>query len=226
MALAVLMLVITPACNSIWCGLKEWQTLISGVLALIAAYLTISPMRRQMKQLQEVERLLLPFSSSEICDYATQSAKLFLDLIDFENGTILPVTDTIEIPALPAKAIDNLQKFSSSAPSEMAHATHKLIGKLQVHHARQTKQLAEIRKGDDINRGTLDELVIHAITIYCMTYPLFRYGRSATNEEISEIDYADLQSAIRVMTELGEKRFNFASVIHGYESSAIKINDL
>ncbi|MGB0922375.1 MAG: hypothetical protein ACPG06_11560 [Alphaproteobacteria bacterium] len=77
----------TEECISIVCHIKEWQTLIAGILALIGATITIVFLRMQINQQQRqfdhtleaaavAARARLPHALSDFCDYTERVSNI------------------------------------------------------------------------------------------------------------------------------------------------------
>jgi hypothetical protein len=178
----------------------EFQTLISGVMALGAAATTVFFLSRQMHQVELFERKmvdresrsarpLLAFVLVKLLDY---SESCFQQLRKLEEKIVssgeadfdLPLNLTI--PSLPDDTFSTLQmnlKFGSESAISMVT---KLLIKLQIQNSR-FREFAE--KNDDLPSGHLSNLhayMADALAISLLCNRLFPYARG----ELDEVEVA------------------------------------
>lgn len=106
-----------PFCD--W--LKEWQTLVAGVLAFLAAAATVWVLVRQsrVEKLRYAElrkrrfqavRAVLPADLSEICHYCTLCAQAIRAALQHFDQNRAPPSG-VACPVLPERVISNLQRL-------------------------------------------------------------------------------------------------------------------
>lgn len=128
------------------CVLDRWQTLATGILALIGAGLTVWFIHRQIKQTAYMEkaRLLreeqaakavLPLALAELAQYAEDCIRLIAPFIP-PNGNPSALPTDFVVPRIPEGTIDPLRDCARYADPQIAEQIHTMLGKLQVQHGR------------------------------------------------------------------------------------------
>lgn len=129
--------------------LNKWQTLITGLLALLAAIPTVYLLHRQINLSERHERTrretseaaaraVLPLTLSAIIDYAEQSSNTLHTLYQNREEEVIPESiRAIELPLVPESAISSLQSMieASTNPS-IIKVVAKLIQKIQIQNSR------------------------------------------------------------------------------------------
>lgn len=160
-----------------WCAvyrfLKEWQTLVGALLALVAALGTIYIMRRQAadedhrhrKQMHGKEmaaRAQMPDALSEVCAYVREAGR-------YLTG------QTSEQPSPPSSAITTLKQVIEHIDDNAAQRTFELLSWYQV---QRTRMLADTpSRRDEPTRG---DRLYDIILLQAYANSLFDYAR---NEE-------------------------------------------
>jgi hypothetical protein len=191
--------------------LDKWQTLISGVLALFAALITIRAIHRQInlsegheRRRREVSedaaRAVLPLTLSAISEYVQQSSdKLHTLYNNSEEGFIPEKNRAIEFPPVPESAISSLQSMiEASTNREVVKVISKIIRRIQIHDSRTRSLVHHEQVGHSgyamlvtvKNIVTVKDIEEHAIgsaIIHTLAESLFAYARfkSETPEEVS-----------------------------------------
>ncbi|WP_051927605.1 hypothetical protein [Ruegeria halocynthiae] len=161
--------------------IKEWQTLVAGLLALGAAFLTIRTMRKQMvnesirhesqlRRQKKAARAKMPDALSEMSEYARQV-----------GGYLLETQE--EPPQPPSASITTLQQVIEYIDDDAADRAFELASLFQVQHARMTSS------------GPKRQHILHKYDIALLqayTNSLFDYARneveSVSNEKPSRED--------------------------------------
>ncbi|QRM44615.1 hypothetical protein [Rhizobium sp. BG4] len=156
-----------------YCWLKEWQTLVGSVIAVLAALATIWMMWLQSRQEGErhkkglerkklASRARMPDALSEMSAYARTVGRALMDNSKF--------------PAAPAAAMQTLKEIIEHIDDNEAEKTFELVSWYQVQHARLTN-------GNKKYHGVeLDDLLYDAALLQAHINRLFDYAR---NEEQS-----------------------------------------
>lgn len=131
---------------------KEFQSLISGVLALVAAILAWRAIERQIVQQHELEeerrkrkleaaKAGFPPALIDIFDYATKSQEILINALKSRSNSQselldLQPSDAPEMPAYPLAAANNLIAAIEYADEPLVRVIGRLSGTLQIQYAR------------------------------------------------------------------------------------------
>lgn len=185
----------------------NYQTLITGALALIAALLTIRKIDQQIKQERERQidqlerqhrsRLAgLPFSFVEVLDYAKICWELSVKW--FENWEAYQEWDREselefagQLPRLPFDALRNIQALVETSDYDSAESLSELLSFAQIQNSRFTsyyRMTEETGKNNQVPHG----LLIHrhnvvtickdALELYFRAANGLRYARKQTDK--------------------------------------------
>jgi len=207
-----------------YCFIREFQTLITGLLALFAAIVTAILLWRGQQQTEkhhregidkaaEVEkqsrfqkfsaaRSVLPLSLSSLCKYAEQAVKFsaaghtaFSEGQQFSN---LP-------PELPDSIVPTLKELVENGDAEITASTSLLISKIQVHHSR----LEDLPRGasvPNIDGGTslygpehFDQGILDSVRLYAHASSFFDYARGETDQPPMAPDNQAILSACNLL---------------------------
>lgn len=160
---------------SFWCAydfLKDWQTLIGALIALGAAWRTISVMRRQgrdederyrkgLKRKEMASRARIPDALSNICQYCRDCFKYIGQEIE-------------DIPDPSADSIEALKQAIEHIEDGAALRAFELVSFYQVQHVRL------FNAKFPLNQASKDEFMYDSVLLYAYANSLFDYGR---NEE-------------------------------------------
>lgn len=125
------------------------QSLIAGILALVAAYFTIKVIRGQIDQAQrsEVERFKrrnraarasLPFALSEFVDYANNCRSNII-VVELAVQNSLPLTSAVTLPSYPALAAAKIADAIETADADNSKKLASILAYAQIYHARLTE---------------------------------------------------------------------------------------
>ncbi|MBL6948735.1 MAG: hypothetical protein ISR51_08665 [Rhodospirillales bacterium] len=130
------------------CFIHDWQTLIAGLLALVAAIFTVLMIRRQINlqksQIEEdrkrfsdnqrrkglVARVHMPDALSELCTYSEGCLNFLRDPENVEN-----------LPTAPDGAINTIKTAIEFVDPKPAEGLFDLVKHYQIHNARLSKDL-------------------------------------------------------------------------------------
>lgn len=179
-----------------WVGFfKEWQTLVSAVLALVAAGFTIRKIGEQIKLQQEQfdqtneskfwsARAHLPDALSAVAGYT-------------EAGGLALRDESAEVPEYPTREISELKSAIEHLHPGAAKRVFKLLVDLQVVNSRLRQYLQERTEGRNPDQG-LAELYYDVANIRALVDSIYDYARG-DHEEIddSPLSVEDLLSGLR-----------------------------
>lgn len=175
--------------------LNTWQTLITGLLALLAAIPTVYLLHRQINLSERHERTrretseaaaraVLPLTLSAIIDYTEQSSNTLHTLYQGRDDEVIPERiRTIDIPQVPESAIGSLQSMiEASTNREVVKVISKLIQKIQIQNSRMNSVVYQERaaRPNSINLVTasnIEQHIIDSAIIHAFASSLFGYAR-------------------------------------------------
>lgn len=189
--------------------LKDHQTLVTGLFAVVAAFWTIERMNAGMKQATDLERkrrdhelngarAVLPIALSAITGYAQRSADLLKTILDestaFAHDVNIPAD--FKAPELSDEAVPVLRDvIRYGGPAEST-----LIADLLSHYQVQNVRLRSIP--DDSRRGRLSkhnvlQYVFDAAELYMRASDLFNFARRrAEIGPVPPVDAASIRSGL------------------------------
>ncbi|MCC4246868.1 hypothetical protein [Stappia indica] len=184
-----------PFLCTIYEFIKDWQTLIGAILALLAAHWTVKTIKRQMNQedIRNKEimsrkamaaRSYMPDALSDLSRYARASGSYLAN----QSGPP---------PTPPTEAISALKQAIEHIDTDAAERVFQLISWYQVQCARTTN--------DKRTQQKLEEHAYDIVLLQAYTNSLFEYARN----EIQEIKYAKPTRA-----EMDTAKLNTFDVIH------------
>lgn len=172
-------------------GLKEWQTLIAGLLATLAAAVTVFQVRRQMRQSETAlfhererrafaHRAMLPLLLSDICDFVeSDNQKLKIAIANKSQP------DSIEWPTNISEQLETLRSVVEfdDQNKEVTDRLRTLISQLQVYRARRRpKSIRPVSALEGLDR------LRDAVEIYVSASSLFSYARGEQFRQKSSRD--------------------------------------
>jgi hypothetical protein len=174
--------------------LHDWQTLIAGALALIAASLTIRAMNKQTnaaidiaeKRRQSEERAAraaLPLGLSDISLYSKRCIKLMAAQAESYSLARLQFPDNLEAPAFPNNSIELLQASARFATDGAGEKIATVLNVIQVQHARLISTLTKKRDGHgDVHQSEIVDAIFDAAELSVLVDELYEYGRSGRDK--------------------------------------------
>jgi hypothetical protein len=202
---------------------EEWvyryQTLAAGILASIAAFLTVRAIRDQIKQVYNIEedrrqrrevvsRVKLLMALDKLSDHCDRCIRELTTLhyIDSSGRPVIRVPVNFNLPKLPNQAVDDIQGSIEYARKERINKIRGLLMWLQV-------QSARVR--DDSNakasiRGR-DQAIFDAIQLKVLVNKLFNYARNRTEDITDARINADDFASITFFMNLREPEYEGVS---------------
>lgn len=210
-----------------WIGTFQWledyQTLITGIAAVIAARLSIQTIERQIKQadeaaksqLAQVERIeserkeakrtavraMLPLSLSSLSDYAQTCGLTLYKLHVAAPEPNVPVFEyqpqgDTEFPPLPDDAIATIKELIEFSNPELVRLLSELAAKVQVQSSRLRGLKRALAANSTVSKHSIEAYTLDAAEIYARCSSLFDYGRFKTERLPNKLTTADISSAI------------------------------
>ena len=182
----------------------DFQTLLTGVAAVLAALWTIWQVRKQINQTNENRqdtirrqnvsaRAGMPKALSEICAYARESVDHVYEVFRLwsQNHAGRPFQPTHACPEYPQDAFDKIQRVIESADAKDAKILCEFISLAQVQNIRMSKILDNLNGTQNGPRFNMRELNFYghlydALGIYKFAERMFEYAR-IQRDDIGEI---------------------------------------
>lgn len=182
----------------------DWQTLIGGVLALMAALWAGSKVQYQIRQVDTLHRnellrrrnsarVMLPFALSSIlafCQKAGTNLAVAIEVLQepictgddgFDNVIVAPSLNQIEFPS---SAIDALARFVECLDdNEQEKHVAELVAQLQIFHAKYEEQSDNTIPHLD----SLYMLLVSAGTVKFLVETVFNYARFTDNASFAKV---------------------------------------
>ena len=184
----------------------EWQTLIAGTIALVAAWLTIRTIKNQIRlQKSQIDdekrrhadvqrskmwaaRAELPDALSALCNYSERCVRHLMGADGLD-----------QMPDTAADAISVVKSCVEYIDSESAKKLFELIVHYQIHNSR----LSDYRRTDNPTENA--ERMYDTVYLRAPVNRLFEYERN--NVEVvpnAELSHEDVMSALRICVGLSE----------------------
>jgi hypothetical protein len=172
-------------CSDFW--LNRYQTLITGLIALVAAIMTVGMVRKQMAQVERHEeqrrrreenavRAVIPLAVSGISDYARECIARLSQIRGEEGKRVDPTGLTV--PEINNDLIVSLRDGIRYADRQTATQIHEMLAWLQVQNSR-LRGIAS--SGSDgisiIVPHNIERAILDAATLEVLASRLFQYGR-------------------------------------------------
>lgn len=161
-------------------GMKEWQTLFAGLLAMAAAIVTVMQLRKQIRQSEDAlrherdrrafsHRAMLPLLLSDICDFVeSDNQKLKVAIADKSVPTPIEWPNTINDQLETLRSVIEFEDQNK----EISESLRNLISQLQVYRARRRpKSIRPVTALEGLDR------LRDAAEIYISASSLFEYAR-------------------------------------------------
>ena len=186
----------------------EWQTLISGILAIAAAVIAAALLHSQINQTERHEqdrrnrrlesvRASLPLVLSQICGFAREMVvQLVAARRDRPSNTTGPVEGEYNPPELTREIINDLRAFIEASDNAQVNALlSEIIRELQVltSRARSLIDAADTNWNSSIPTN-LDEYIVQAARLHTITGNLFEFARGEAEGPPDEISWDSVSS--------------------------------
>ena len=178
------------ACNIGW--LDHWQTMITGLLAVVAAFIALGADTRrgksERKRALEAARLRLHLAASDLIGFAREALSFLKHHLDHTNELAPP------LPTLPLAALDALAAFVEATDDLTASAyVSNLVSRSQVLNSRlhSSSEDSALRHG-----STAWSYVRNAAEVYAGAEGLLPYARGEQSSPPHSLDWTRVKSAL------------------------------
>ncbi|MER9493266.1 hypothetical protein [Mesorhizobium sp. M0006] len=197
--------------------LKDWQTLVTGIIALIAAWWTVRVIKTQIGlQKKEIElgderreadrqrkswavRAQMPDALGELVVYASGCFK-------FLNG------DEADTPPVPSEAITVFKNSIEFIDNDTAAAIFELVSFFQVHNARLSGFKAGKRPSGTTDRIT--DRMYDAVLLHTYASRLFEYARNEVKVvKDGEPSLGEMVSSLKQIAGLARQGERYAAIL-------------
>ena len=200
--------------------LYDWQTLLSGMLALGAAFLAASQIRKQIVQVEKHEterrtrkfnavRATLPLALSGICSF---SKNMLTELSQVRSAIShlgsVPVPKSFNPPSPPSELVSALQDMvEATAQTNVIAAISEIISEIQTLSSRVDglSDNAQIRQAIGMDRN-IDEYIIQTARMYALAEALFDFARRKDEFGPKELPWDRVYSALH-FTNIEDHQF-------------------
>ncbi|WP_322885434.1 hypothetical protein U8C32_08565 [Sinorhizobium medicae] len=212
-----------------WLGglswINEYQTLLTGIAAVVAAFISVAHIRQQIDQTAQIERdriegrkfsarAMLPLALSKICQYAEESGQVVHLLMRHvqEEQVVIPNPRPV-IPTIPEEALTVLRDLVEHSSQSERRYYFKLISALQVQNSRLSGILYDIQGHGSLVPTALNFYALDAAEVYAYASGLYEYARDWDKTVPSGITESEMETAIHLVgfwAEEGDELFNQA----------------
>lgn len=195
-------LVLSEALSTI--GNLRWidTTLVTGLAAVAAAFVSVRAVHRQIESDRQMEadriaaqraasRATLPLVLSRICRYATDhGTRLYTTLGRCRGGALPESVELGEFSYPPEGSISALKEFIQFSESADRKFVADLLSDIQVQNARIEGMISDRARGRLVIADNLEDYIFDATEIYGRASALFDYARGE-KDVLPSILYAE-----------------------------------
>ena len=182
-------------CFEFW--VNRYQTMVSGVTALSAAFVAYLAAKAQIRHAESLEesrrqteeyaaRATLPLALSEVCDYALACFDIFKSRLPNYNDR-----SPLELPVFPRSAVEPLQYCIRFSDKSQAKKIADLLSNLQIFHSR-------VAGKSRWRKAMLYERILDAVILNIRASDLFDYGRRGEEGWMKRPDPARIGRELRI----------------------------
>lgn len=170
--------------------IQEWQTLITGVMAIGAALIGGYFINQQMLQTALIEadrrssefaaeRAMLPLHLDALIEHLLRCAALLKATYILES--VAERTDR-EFPRVPMDVALFFQGVVLRSPANLREPFIEILSQLQVFHARLSSVQGRLARKAAVGLSELDEYVVQAVVLYARCLSLLPFSRRDSDE--------------------------------------------
>ena len=203
--------VVWSICGDVHCvvsWMDRWQTMLTGLAALIAAAVSVYFVQKQIAQAESAEahrrkrrlaaaRSRLQLALSTVSHYASDSIVFLKRLRDAVSADqAIPPLAEAPRPILPEPAVLALEAVIEATDSDsFAGFLADLISEMQVLNSRLSGLPHEAQQ---LGALSLDSYLMNAARVHAFASGTFPYARRESTEPPTELDWADIVAALRL----------------------------
>jgi len=193
-------------CRLTW--LYEWQTLVAGSAALIAAYIAKKAVQSQIEQADRhmkeqrgrrfiAARATMPLTLSDMCAYAETTASRLQAFRKALSGTSpgAAAFHPAKLPSASISALEHVIEYADDNPA-LVLALQRILSNVQLLHAR-TSSLTRTRRIHQLNAGvTAEERLLDCALVQAGAGLLFPFARLRTEEVTDGLGWPEIHNAL------------------------------
>lgn len=203
--------------------LYHYQTFITGVLAVIAAFVAVRVTRRQIEQQYELAednrirhnaaaRIALPLALDELCVYAQDCTRVLKGLHRYksqadtlygndDNPSVTVPTERLNgFPKIPPTLMTILSNCVETSDAEVSSKIWELSSHLQMQNGRVRVLFARARGKSSgvavLAKHELETYILDAVDIYARSISLFKFARGKSQRYPIFVSQRDMVSAL------------------------------
>lgn len=189
--------------------LQQWQTLIAGVMAIVAAFIGGHFITRQIRAAEQLEaeqrrrrfnavRAVSPFTLSAVSGYARLSARALKSIHEGRAGEAIPHNLVLpDFPDMPSSMVQGLREIIEHGGDDIRKPVAKLLGELQVQNARITDMWADIpNENHATTASNVEDYLIDCAIIYARASSMYDFARERAVTIPDSLSEADIKSAL------------------------------
>jgi hypothetical protein len=192
--------------------IDHWQTLIAGLIAILAAFVGGLFINRQISSAHIIEkerverkfsaaRAILPLTLSALSEYTQLCNSHLKTILATKRGDAIPLQATpTKAPTFPNGIIEDLRGIIEYSDKPIRTALVALVGKLQIQMSRLTTLERHLKEGPDNTNSivvtNIEDYILDAADIYARCAALFHFARGATEIAPGGPLRADMHSAL------------------------------
>jgi hypothetical protein len=204
-----------PDLGQLGCSLEKWQTLIAGLIAIVAALIGGHFINRQIRVTKDLEatarsrrfdaaKAVLPLTLSSLTDYAIASNRMLKAIHATATHGSIPKQANPELaPIVPAEIVDDLRSLIELSDEPLRISVVDLMHQIQVQFSRVRSMVANLKDGydDDFTITTLnvENYMIDTADIYARCSMLFDIARGNSAQPPGAPRQTDIRVALRQM---------------------------
>ena len=200
---------------------ERFQTLITGLLAVVAAIVTIYFIRKQIVQVDQhseearyqkskAARAFMPNALSALCEYANESIIVLIGLraaiVAGETGRrASDEVRAVTVPIIPHNALSTLKECIEFSYEEPAGKIAHLIRELQIQNSRLRTLISDCQRVEGSRIVVTapihaDSGIFDAANIYALAENLFEFARSETESAPNDVNVQDVKRALFLLS--------------------------
>lgn len=188
--------------------LFEWQTLASGILAIVAALVGSVLLYRQINQADRLEkkraerrfaaiRATLPLVLKEICDFARRMLDELVRAREVRpDVSVGPVSEDYDPPEIALHLVSSLQEIIEATDSPwVVDWICEIIREIQIlsSRSRSLQDATDMRYNSSVP-SNIDEYIVQAARLHVITSNLYPFARGETDQPPDPISWDSVSS--------------------------------
>ena len=201
----------------------HWQTLLTGLLAIAAAFVGGYFVNKQIVDARRLEadriarrfsamRSVLPLTLSYLSAYARDNAEALKDIYSRKENNEIPNTINLpKLPELPLDVVPQLRDMIETSDKNVAKVIAELLAKIQVQSSRigSLKRWRSSPQREMVTSLNIEGYILDTAEIYARAAALFDFARRKSDTVRYLVTSSELKSAL---DQLGFWREDFVSL--------------